>query len=115
MIDCFCHFRAIEVGWIKSKPSRPSGSIRTGSIPTSMPWSRTDSSQRPTPSMSCPESISNSWPMAHSEEIFRAKVLTMLKEFHGWFLTMTVSLGLLVIWFVLVVYNEATEKFMVVK
>ncbi len=65
--------------------------------------------------MSCPESISNSWPMAHSEEIFRAKVLTMLKEFHGWFLTMTVSLGLLVIWFVLVVYNEATEKFMVVK
>jgi len=39
----------------------------------------------------------------------------MPKEFHSWFWTLVVSLGLLAIWFVLVVYNEATEKFVVVK
>ncbi|MEK6776848.1 MAG: YeeE/YedE thiosulfate transporter family protein [bacterium] len=39
--------------------------------------------------------------------------LYMPKEFHSWFWTLAVSLGLLAIWFVLVVYNEATDRFTV--
>ena len=39
----------------------------------------------------------------------------MPKEFGGWFLPLSISIGLLAIWFALVVYNEATERFTVVK
>lgn len=39
----------------------------------------------------------------------------MPREMHGWFWTLTVSLGLLVVWFILIVYNEETERFTVVK
>ena len=39
----------------------------------------------------------------------------MPREFHGWFWTLAVSLGILALWFVLVVYNEATDRFTVVK
>lgn len=39
----------------------------------------------------------------------------MPRELHGWFWTMAISLGLLALWFVLVVYNEATDRFTVVK
>jgi len=39
----------------------------------------------------------------------------MPREFHGWFWTLVVSLGLLAVWFAFVVYNEATDRFTVVK
>ncbi len=39
----------------------------------------------------------------------------MPREMGGWSWTLAVSLGLLALWFLLVVYNEATERFTVVK
>jgi len=39
----------------------------------------------------------------------------MPREMHGWFWTLAISLGLLAVWFILVVYNEDTERFTVVR
>lgn len=39
----------------------------------------------------------------------------MPREFHGWTWTLAVTIGLLILWFVVAVYNEATERFTVIK